>query len=134
MSEPLRYVLCLGSNTPDCREIIPRAVEALACLCHIEIESALYESPDESGLGAPYLNQVVAVTPRLGYGELCARLKALEIEFGRNDRSKAAGIMPLDVDVIIWDYEVVDPYQFSRRYFRIGYNAISCGGKSDSPE
>lgn len=84
-------------------------------------ESRIYEFPDESGLGDPYLNKVIAVVSIYNYDDFRDRLKAIERELGRTERSKSTGIMPVDLDIIMCDKKIVDKYQFTREYFRIGY-------------
>lgn len=75
MSERLSYVICIGSNTADRRDSILAAVKSLTDVCDVLTESSIYEAPDESGIGAPYLNKVIAVEPRLAYDEFCSFLK-----------------------------------------------------------
>ena len=125
MSETPQFVVCLGSNTPRRTEIILSVIDRLAGMCHIVSRSAMYEAPDESGLGEPYVNVVLSIEPKLSADEFRNELKQLERAFGRDARSKAIGIMPLDADIIIWDGDIVDPYQYSREYFQIGYREIT---------
>lgn len=124
MSDGVTAVLCLGSNTAAREQIISRALVRLENICHIAASSPVYEAPDDSGLGAPYLNVVLVVTPRLHYDDFKASLKKMETDFGRTGLSKSAGCMPLDVDIIIWDGEIVDRYQYSRSYFQRGYKDL----------
>lgn len=125
MSETPQFVICLGSNTQCRTEIIHSAIERIAELCRIVSQSAMYEAPDESGLGAPYVNVVLSVVPSLPSETFRNELKGLERAYGRDERSKSIGVMPLDADIIIWDGEIVDPYQYSREYFQIGYREIT---------
>lgn len=124
MSDSLKAVLCLGSNTVAREQIISRALVRLENICHITAASRVYEAPDDSGLGDPYLNVVLVVTPRLSYEDFKSSLKQMETDFGRTSLSKSAGCMPLDVDIIIWDGEIVDRYQYSRGYFQRGYHEL----------
>ena len=94
-------------------------------MCRIVSQSAMYEAPDESGLGEPYVNVVLSIVPSKLLETFRTDLKELEREYGRDERSKSIGVMPLDADIIIWDGEVVDPYQYSREYFQIGYREIT---------
>lgn len=87
----------------------------------------MYEAPDESGLGAPYVNIVLSIEPSMTIDDFRNELKSLELQYGRNENSKSIGVMPLDADIIIWDGEIIDRYQYSREYFRIGYLEITAG-------
>lgn len=124
MSDSLSYVLCLGSNVADREPIISRAIARLEALCSITDSSCIYEAPDDSGLGGPYLNVVLSVIPDLTYEDFRLRLKEMECDFGRNEHSKSIGCMPLDVDIIIWDGKIVDRYQYSREYFQKGFREL----------
>lgn len=96
-------------------------MERLSDISVITAESGIYEFPDESGLGDPYLNKVIAVVSSCDSASFYNRLKAVERELGRKKCSKSAGVMPIDIDIIIIDGQIVDSYQFTREYFRIGY-------------
>lgn len=124
MSERLHYIICLGSNTSDKADKISRAIELLKSLCSIISQSDIYEAPDESGLGAPYLNVVLEVMTDLSLDDFRRELKKMEESFGRTQYSKSEGVMPLDADIIIRDGVVTDSYQFSRPYFITGYSQI----------
>lgn len=96
-------------------------MECLSDISAITAESGIYEFPDESGLGDPYLNKVIAVVSNYDSDSFYNRLKAVERELGRTKCSKSTGVMPIDIDIIISDGKIVDSYQFTREYFRIGY-------------
>lgn len=125
MSDQKHYILCLGSNTPDKARLIVNAQRRLNDICVTLRDSGVYEAPDESGLGQPYVNVVLEVVCDLDPDRLRQWLKALENDFGRTQQSKPTGIMPLDADIIICDSVVLDRYQYNRDYFRKGYQIIS---------
>ncbi|MDE6368693.1 MAG: 2-amino-4-hydroxy-6-hydroxymethyldihydropteridine diphosphokinase, partial [Muribaculaceae bacterium] len=108
----------------DREQIISLAIARLETLCRITASSSIYEAPDDSGLGEPYLNVVLSVVPDLPYEDFRLRLKEMECDFGRNELSKSIGCMPLDVDIIIWTGEIVDRYQYSREYFQKGFREL----------
>ena len=118
-------VVCLGSNVADRLNRLHDALAHLRQWCHVERVSDYYEAPDDSGIGAPYVNVVLSCEPLVGKKELGERLKALERDFGRSETSKAEGVMPLDADIVIWHGEIIDPYEFSRPYFRHGFETLS---------
>lgn len=84
----------------------------------------MYETPDHTGLGLPYDNVVIACRPGLSYDLFCEKLKTMEDALGRTPSSKSTGVMPIDIDIIYWEGQLVDPVQSNRDYFRIGYNEI----------
>lgn len=120
-------VICLGSNVADRLNRLHDALASLRQWCHVESVSDFYEAPDDSGIGAPYVNVVLSCVPLVGKEELGERLKKLEQDFGRSATSKADGVMPLDADIVVWRGEIVDTYEFSRPYFRQGFDSLGRG-------
>lgn len=125
MSDTPQFVICLGSNIQRRCEIIAEVVGRIGELCDIVMRSHVYEAPDESGLGEPYVNIVLSVRTSLSQESFRDALKELECQYGRDAHSKSTGIMPLDADIIIWGGDIVDYYQYSREYFQIGYREIT---------
>ena len=117
-------IICIGSNIDDKMNIVVQALSALETMCRIDTHSSFYECPDESGIGSPYVNVVVRCVPTLGFDRFQSELKKLEQKFGRTPESKSSGIMPLDIDIVVWHNKVVDPFEFSRSYFRKGLEQI----------
>lgn len=122
-------VICLGSNVPDRFNRLQDATAQLQRWCRILSMSDYYEAPDDSGIGAPYVNVVLSCIPLIGMPQLADSLKRLERSFGRDASSKALGVMPLDVDIVIWKGEIVDSHEFSRPYFIHGYNNLIAIGR-----
>lgn len=118
-------VICLGSNVPDRFNRLQDAMAHLRQWCRILSVSDYYEAPDDSGIGAPYVNVVLSCVPLTDMPQLAGHLKQLERSFGRNDRSKISGVMPLDADIVIWKGEIVDSHEFSRPYFTRGYDSLT---------
>ena len=53
-----------------------------------------------------------------------AMLKACEVMEGRTSDARAAGRVPLDIDVVIADGRVLRPDDFKRYFFRQGYEEL----------
>ena len=53
--------------------------------------------------------------------ELGALMKRWEREAGRIAHSKS---VPLDIDIVVFDGQVVRPRDFAQEYFKIGYRAL----------
>ncbi len=114
-------VVCIGSNTPDRLSKLQEAFDSLRSIFTIVAVSPVYESPDDSGLGDEYVNMVIECDTRgFDYETMRDEFKRLEYRLGRNDRSKSSGVMPIDLDIIIWNGDIVDRYQYSREYFQTG--------------
>lgn len=117
-------ILCLGSNTRDARMRIARAIESLSRQLTVVKTSEAYINDDDTGRGAPYLNMVARCITTMPLDRLADMLADLETEGGRTSSSKADAVMPLDIDIVVWDNDIVSPHDFSRPYFTTGYRQI----------
>lgn len=117
-------IICVGSNVPSRVSNINNAIDTLKSHCDIIDCTMPYECPDDSGLGAPYVNMVLKCHTRTSLQTFRNLLKDLEKQFGRNSSSKQSGIMPLDIDIVVWQGMVIDSYEYSRPYFRIGLERL----------
>ncbi len=117
-------IICLGSNVVERLDIVRHALAQLERWFRVITMSEYYESDDDSGLGEPYVNLVVSGVPLVDLDTLQTNIKALETSFGRDEMSKERGVMPLDIDVVVWHGKVVDPEEYCRPYFRYGLDGV----------
>lgn len=113
-------ILCLGSNTADRDRILRDAVAALSEFAKVINCSDVYDGPSHNGIGNDYLNTVVVVKTAKEISEVDAFGKELESRAGRTPESKTTGVMPLDIDLVVWNDQVLRPYDFSRPHFTRG--------------
>ena len=125
MSDQFPTIISIGSNTYDRAALVARAIDRIAQLCTILVRTDVYECPDESGLGSPYYNVLAAVDPLdQTLDILRADFKQIECALGRNEISKPSGVMPIDLDIVIWQGTVVDPRQYACQYFQKGLSLL----------
>lgn len=117
-------VLCIGSNTSNRKEIINCAIERLGKVMQILRMSSIYECASHSGIGNPYFNIVIICNTTLSYEQVYSTTKAIEKDMGRTPNSKTTGIMPLDIDIVLWNNELKHPQDFELHHFTFGYNQI----------
>ena len=118
-------IVCLGSNTPDRLSRLRRAIDDLAAAGAVKAFSDIYDNPADQGHGAPYLNAVGCIETTLSEEELAAVAAQLERRAGRTSSSKALGVMPLDIDIVLFNGRVCRPYDYTRPYFTTGYAQIA---------
>ena len=120
-------VVGVGSNAPDRTEQIHKAIKMLEEMLEAAVASEVYEtiaiSPEEA---SPFLNAVVAGVTHKTHDEVIAACKAWERQNGRADA--APGIIPIDLDVVIYNGKIVRPTDFERSYFNIGYRQLLAQG------
>lgn len=118
------YVICLGSNTLQRDATLAAAVAALGKISTTHVATRPYACESYNGLGATYHNIVMSGSTHIDLDELVVLTKQLEVDAGRLPDSKTTGIMPLDVDIVVWNDEVISSDDYTRLHFIIGYNML----------
>ena len=116
--------LSFGSNHGDRMRNVAAAIgwfQTVATGCRV---SSIYETPDVTGHGAPYMNAVASGCTELDYCALNRLAKDFEVEYGRDADCRKRGVVPIDIDIVIWKSETLRPLDFSREFFQIGYREI----------
>lgn len=116
-----KAILCLGSNLnpKDAEWNIDFATKKLQLEISILASSAIY--PSSSG----YMNQVVTCTTTCNYEQLHEYTKRLEYSLGRRKAHKDQGIVPIDIDIVVFDDEVKRPLDYCSAYFKQGIQEIN---------
>jgi 2-amino-4-hydroxy-6-hydroxymethyldihydropteridine diphosphokinase len=118
-------VISIGSNAGDRRQSMERAIEFLQDLLSNTCVSSIYETAPEGGVADNYyLNAVIAGETDMDMSQVIKQLKRREVLDGRTLAVKLQGIVPIDLDLVIWNGEVVREKEFSCKYFTIGYNQL----------
>lgn len=120
-------VVGVGSNAPERAELMKQIIEMLGNTLKAIQASDVYEtlalSPEDA---SPFLNAVVAGLTNKSHEDFVAECKAWEKKLGRGDA--APGIIPVDLDVVIYNGKIVRPDDFERSYFNIGYRQLLAQG------
>ena len=64
----------------------------------------------------------------LSQDDLVARLKKWEADHGRTQMKTFEGVIPIDIDLVIWDSRILRPRDFERHYFNVGYRQLLAQG------
>lgn len=115
-----KLIISLGSNSRDRELQMECAVQHLTQILSKTVMSDIYESPAHNGVDAPYLNAVMLASTTKSIEEINAAFKQWEIECGRTAVSKQQGIIPIDLDVVVWNGEVIRATDYSRDYVSKG--------------
>lgn len=111
--------ICLGSNIGlQAIDKIKSASQSLTDVGAIVCHSSVYGSP--SG----YLNEVLVLHTSLDSDELLTFTKDLEHRLGRRPEHKAQGIVPIDIDIVIYDDDVLRPLDYDSAYFNQGLEEL----------
>lgn len=118
-------IVCVASNTDAWDSVI----EVFKTRTSNELDPEATFSPIYSTLSVTdgttrYHNMVGRLSCDMTMDELGALMKQWEREAGRVPHSK---VVPLDIDVVVFDGQVVRPRDFAQEYFKIGYKALDQG-------
>ena len=87
--------------------------------------SSVYETEEIHGKGSPYYNCVIGGIVEESFERLTESTKRYELDNGRDSRARSAGLVPIDIDIVIWDGMVVRPLDYSHNFFKKGYSEIA---------
>lgn len=115
------YVFSIGSDFGDREETVREAIIWLRsiladCRC-----SDVYETPPVGHVGSNYVNAVVIGYSDRSIEELDRLCKEYEISHGRDNVARRNKIVPVDIDIVMANDEVLRPKDFKCNFFRIGY-------------
>ena len=96
-------IVLLGSNV-DANENIDAAKERLSEYFEIDLcSSRIGSEPIGENYVTPFLNEAVKLYSDETAEETIAIFKQIETEMGRTPESKITGLVPIDIDLIFWN-------------------------------
>lgn len=117
-------VISLGSNMAEAEAMLREAIARLRLIGSEIVVSQFYNTPDISGSGKVYGNAVLLGVFGLDAASLQSRCKDIESSMGRRMSSSCVVI---DIDIVVFDGEVIRPVDYGREYFTIGMDYIKAG-------
>ena len=117
-------VFSVGSNCGDRPSNVANGIKWLQTFISELKTSSIYATPDYHGSGREYYNAVVCGKTSLNPEEIDELCKIHEKECGRTEEARAAGDVPLDIDTVIYNHQILRPKDYSRNFFRIGHDQV----------
>lgn len=99
--------------------------KANLALCHELLDTVFPEiTYSDTSITSPYgntykddfLNQLAFVYTPMAKEEVLKRLKSIEKKIGRNATDKANGKVKIDIDLVMWNEEILKPDDMERSY------------------
>lgn len=112
-------ILSIGSNCGY--EEVREALDWLQSYFGNVKASRLYRTPDINGSGSPYVNSVASLETTLTHEKLDNIFKEYEIAHGRDKSARERGIVPIDIDIVIFDDNIIRHWDYRQTFFQIGY-------------
>jgi len=113
-----RAVLGLGSNI-DPEENIRKAIEIISGEVSL-IKTSSFVEPEPVGFKEQrsFINGALLIETPLGAFELKRRLREIESGLGRVRTANKNGPRTIDLDILVWNGEVVDADVYERGFLR----------------
>ncbi len=119
-----RVVLSIGSNCGDRERNVRSAVSWAVGLFYESSVSSIYETEEIHGVGTPYYNAVVRGISEINFEELNHAAKTYEVNNGRDQEARSRGLVPIDIDIVVWDNKIIRPSDYNQNFFKRGYAEI----------
>lgn len=119
-----KFILSIGTNSPDREWQMSHAIKQLKQIFKKTTFSEIYEVPAHNGIDAPYLNAIMVGMTNQTLDEANGALKQWETICGRTPASKQQGVIPIDLDIVVWNNEVIRPVDYSREYVSKGISFL----------
>lgn len=74
--------------------------------------------------GSPYHNAVIVGETIMELKDLNARFKEYELLLGRTEMARKADIVPIDIDIVIFNDSVIRNWDYRQNFFLTGYSQI----------
>ncbi len=116
--------LSIGSNSDNRDEQVAKCLEWLASILDNCRHSSVYTTAALNGKSGDYANAVACGECRGDIDAANRIFKAYEIENGRDTAARALGIVPIDIDIVIWNGTVVRGKDYAQEYFRQGWKQL----------
>lgn len=113
-----RAVLGLGSNIDPEKNTQKAADIIRAEFRLVKISTFVRTEPVGFKEQAPFLNGALLIETELDAASLKARLKEIEIALGRVRTENKNGPRTIDLDILVWNGEVVDDDVYEREFLK----------------
>lgn len=125
MNDSVEVILSVGSNCGDRCSQVESGIGWLKDLLLNPKVSSIYSTGDCHGGPRDYYNAVVKGRTFMENEVLDLMCKEFELNHGRTPEARNQGDVPIDIDVVVYDNEIIRPNDFRRDFFQIGYQQIS---------
>ena len=120
----ISVVIGLGSNYGNRETNVKTAIEWLKTILMEVKVSEIYKTPCALNSDKQYVNAVVSGFYEGPGFQLDDIFKEKEHEMGRDSKARQRGDVPIDMDIVILNNEVIKDWDYRQKFFRIGYSQL----------
>lgn len=117
-------LLCLGSNFERHAHIAQARQSLVHHFPGIRFGEEMETEAIGSGFLSPFTNQLARFSTLLSAEEVRTILKSIEKENGRLPEDKTQGIVKLDIDLLMYDGQILKPKDMEKDFVRKGLKAL----------
>lgn len=111
-------LISLASNNEQEKNLSEARKALTQVLISPDYTPAVWTEPYGKKEGALYLNQLVSAQTDLDNDELNGRLKDIEKTQGRDDEARRQGLVPIDLDLLLYDQQRFHLRDWQRPYIQ----------------
>lgn len=113
-----KAVICIGSNEDKEANIASSRLLLSKIFSNIVYSETCITKPYGRNYENDFINQLGIIHTEQTKDEVSLILKSIEIEMGRTSLDKEEGIVIIDIDLIIWNDEILKPEEMARTYIK----------------
>ncbi len=117
-------LLCMGSNIEPSSCLSAARSALLSHFPSIRFSKEMVTEAIGSGFLSPFHNQVASFTTSLSAEEVRTILKGIEQSQGRLPEDKVQGVVKLDIDLLMYDEQVLKPKDMEREFVKEGMKSL----------
>lgn len=120
-----KAILGIGSNYPDSFNRVEQCCKEISFMVNKATFSSIYQTEAVCSKPAPsYHNCVALIETEIPYNDLKALFKEMEYKAGRNPQDKEKGLVVIDIDIVVWNDEILKPKDMEHSYMKIGLKEL----------
>ena len=117
-------LLCMGSNIEPSSCLSAARSALLSHFPSIRFSKEMVTEAIGSGFLSPFHNQVASFTTSLSAEEVRTILTGIEQSQGRLPEDKVQGVVKLDIDLLMYDEQVLKPKDMEREFVKEGMKSL----------
>lgn len=118
------YILCLGSNFERNLHIKMAHKALILHFPNIHFGEEMITEAIGEGILSPFSNQIIHISTHHNPEELRHLLKEIELKSGRQPEDKTKGIVKLDIDILMYDKQIIKAKDLERDFVQKGLKEL----------